>query len=169
MRDEAVKQGTITGRHVLIAVIAFFAVIFAANGVFLYTAISTHTGVVSNEPYRKGLHYNDRIEADRQQQQLGWKEDIAIAPDGRKITVALLDKAGNPISGLSLEGRLGRPATEAMDRTLDLKETAPGSYTAEFAALEPGAWLLDVVARRLTSTADEVVWRVRKRLTWQQP
>jgi len=65
------------GRHVLFAFLGFFGVIFAVNGVFLYAALSTHTGVVANEPYRKGLNYNQRIAAFQAQEQLGWAEDDA--------------------------------------------------------------------------------------------
>ena len=58
-------EGVITGRHVLIGMLVFFGVILGVNGMFLYSALSTYTGVVSDEPYRKGLNYNERIEAYR--------------------------------------------------------------------------------------------------------
>ena len=44
-------QGGLTGRHVLYTFIAFFGIIFAVNGVFLYSALKTNTGVVAIEPY----------------------------------------------------------------------------------------------------------------------
>ena len=49
----------------------------------IYSALSTHTGLVANEPYRKGLHYNERIEADERQARLGWSDSIEIGRDGR--------------------------------------------------------------------------------------
>ncbi len=57
-------DGALTGRHVLLIFLAFFGSIFAVNGWFLYSALSTHTGVVAVEPYRKGLAYNERIARD---------------------------------------------------------------------------------------------------------
>ncbi len=63
--------------------IAFFGVIFAVNGYFLYSALSTHTGVVAIEPYRKGLAYNERIAADERQKALGWQRQTSLARDGR--------------------------------------------------------------------------------------
>lgn len=162
-------ERVITGRHVLIGVVAFFGVIFAANGAFLYSALSTYTGVVSDEPYRKGLHYNARIQADKVQHALGWTSDITLAKGGDGIDIVLRDRAGNPVSGLALEGRIGRPATQAMDIALALQEGQPGHYRAKFAALAEGAWQLDVRAKRLTGSGEEIVWRDRRRMRWQMP
>ena len=47
--------------------LGFFGVVFVVNGAMIYSAVSTHSGLVANEPYRKGLHYNERIDADERQ------------------------------------------------------------------------------------------------------
>ena len=159
----------ITGRHVLIGLIIFFGVILAANGVFLYTAISTYTGVVSNEPYRKGLAYNERIAADAEQKARGWAGAFALFAQGDGLTLKLANGAGNPIGGLKIDGRLGRPATEAEDRALAFKESQPGVYLAQFEKLVEGTWQLDVAAKELTAAGDKIVWRARKRLRWPRP
>ena len=62
------ERGTIQGWHVLVGMIVFFGIIFAVNGVFLVSALNTHTGIVSQQPYRKGLDYNARIAADARQE-----------------------------------------------------------------------------------------------------
>ena len=54
--------------------LGFFATVFVVNGAMIYSAVSTHSGLVANEPYRKGLHYNERIAADERQARLGWTE-----------------------------------------------------------------------------------------------
>ena len=77
------RQQGVGGRHVLMVVLGFFGVVFVVNGVMIYSALSTHTGLVANEPYRKGLHYNERIEADERQARLGWSDSIEIGRDGR--------------------------------------------------------------------------------------
>lgn len=162
-------ERVITGRHVLYGMIAFFGVIFAVNGVFLYESLSTYTGVVSNEPYRKGLNYNERIEAEKEQETLGWMSDIALTGTGDGLDIVIKDHNGNPVGGLSFDGRLGRPATAEMDVVLDVKETSPGRYQAAFSTLEPGAWQVDLAARQLTSAGDKIIWRARKRVRWQNP
>lgn len=159
----------ITGRHVLFGMIAFFGVIFAVNGVFVYTSLSTYTGVVANEPYRKGLTYNERIVAEEEQRTLGWADNISLSSTGDALDIVINDHNGNPVGGLAIEGRLGRPATAAMDVAIDVKEITPGRYRASFTTLQPGAWQVDIEAKELTTFGDKVVWRSRKRLRWQNP
>lgn len=158
--------GEITGRHVLFGFIGFFSVVFAVNGVFLRSALSTHTGVVANEPYRKGLKYNERIAADEQQHALGWSDDIALSSDGKRILVTFKDAAGAPVQGLQLTGTIGRPATVTRDKPIEGREVAPGQYEADVALAEPGGWIASVEARR--GDGDDVVFRARKRL-WLKP
>jgi nitrogen fixation protein FixH len=70
------RSRNVNGRDVLAILLSFFGVIFAVNGALIYAAVSTHTGLVANEPYRKGLAYNERILADERQAQLGWSERL---------------------------------------------------------------------------------------------
>ena len=51
------------GRHVLMALIAFFGVMLIANGIFVYFAVLTFSGGDTPESYRKGLNYNETIAA----------------------------------------------------------------------------------------------------------
>ena len=58
MRTRALPAARISGlrgHHVLAGFLAFFGVVLAVNGAMIYSAISTHTGLVAIEPYRKGL------------------------------------------------------------------------------------------------------------------
>ena len=48
----------------------------------LRRAVDPHRPV-ANEPYRKGLHYNERIAADARQAALGWTETVDVGRDGR--------------------------------------------------------------------------------------
>lgn len=163
-------DGKIKGRHVLMAIVAFFATIFAVNGVLVYEAISTHTGLVSQEPYRKGLHYNSRIEADARQRELGWQDTVQIEPNG-DITVRMLDSLGGPVGDLQLVGYVGRPSTTHHDIKFALTETQPGHYSANVGALEGGAWMIVLDARRSvggTEATGEPSYRLKRRL-WLKP
>lgn len=58
-----------SGWWVLWAFLAFFAVFASVDAFFVYTAITSHTGVVVENAYEVGLNYNDIIEeAERQKQ-----------------------------------------------------------------------------------------------------
>ncbi len=159
----------ITGRHVLLAMLAFFGVIFAVNGTFLYRAISSYTGVVSNEPYRKGLEYNNRIADDERQRALGWKHSIALSPDGQ-LRIAFDGASPQALAGLSLKGMVGRPSTDAQDVSVTLTEGRPGEYLADVGKLGDGNWLVTAEATRARpegSPAEaeaEVVYRIKERV-----
>lgn len=151
------------GRHILFAFLGFFGTIFAVNGVFLYAALSTHTGVVANEPYRKGLNYNQRIAAAELQEQLGWTEETSLEPSSG-LTLTLRKEDGSPVSGLFVAGTFGRPSTDKHDRSIVLTEVEPGRYVAELEAIEPGAWLVNLEAKWVRAGEQEPVYRLRKRL-----
>lgn len=159
-------QGGLTGRHVLFGMLGFFGMIFAVNGVFLYSALKTNTGIVANEPYRKGLAYNERIAADERQKALGWQDEASLTSDGR-VMVVVRGADGMPVSGLKIDAALGRPSTTAGERKLKLAELSPGTYGVASTAIEPGTWLFALEARR-TDNAEEPIYRARRRL-WLKP
>jgi nitrogen fixation protein FixH len=156
----------LTGRHVLLMFIAFFAVIFSVNAYFLKSALSTHTGIVSVEPYRKGLHYNDRIAAGERQTALGWQDTAELDPTG-KVQVTMSDSAGKPVTGLQMTGAIIRPSTERFDQPLRFVETEAGRYIAETKAVTNGNWVLALEARS-NAIEQEPSYRSRRRL-WVKP
>lgn len=166
------RPSGLTGQHVLLAVILFFATVFAVNGLMLYKALSTHSGLVAQEPYRKGLHYNERIAADERQRELGWRETMGLDATG-SIDVLLVDANGKPVAGLALTSVVGRPSDGRSDRRVQLSEREPGRYVGDAGALEAGTWLLAVEARPvLAPTAEaalrEPIYRAKRRV-WLKP
>ena len=152
---------TITGRTVLIGMIAFFGVIFAVNGVFLYFALGTFPGLTSNRAYLDGLEYN-RTLADGERQasegheppvprlaSLGWKAEtgIAVLSDGDELKVRILDADGRLVPYLSVTVEIVRPATSDGAQKLDLVASADG-HVAAIGRLEPGRWLVRILAAR---------------------
>jgi nitrogen fixation protein FixH len=158
-------DGRIDGRHVLAGLLTFFACVFAVNGYFIVRAVSTHTGVVSQEPYRKGLAYNDRIAADVRQTAFGWRETMTLTSEGR-IVLNLADREDKPVPGLRINAHVGRPSTVRHDRTVALSETADGQHTADIGSLDGGNWVVTIEAQR--NGEREPVFRLRRRL-WLKP
>jgi nitrogen fixation protein FixH len=150
---------------VLGAFLAFFGTVFLANGAMIYSALSTHTGLVANEPYRKGLAYNERIAADERQSHLGWSDTIEIDRAGA-FTLALAWPDGRPVSGLHVSGVVGRPATNRHDVPITLAEAEPGRYVGRAAQVAKGSWLLSLEARERGHA--EPIYRSRRRL-WLDP
>lgn len=163
------ERGTIQGWHVFAGMIVFFGIIFAVNGVFLVSALKTHTGIVSQQPYRKGLDYNDRIAADVRQRRSGWSHAVHLDQKQGVVRLVLTDKQDRPVSGLLVQGFLGRPSTEQHDARFSMRETVtPGTYSVTVGKLEAGNWLLQLKAREAKLDRVAVVYRLRKRL-WLKP
>lgn len=161
----APRQQGLRGGHVLGAFLGFFATVFVVNGALIYSAISTYSGLVANEPYRKGLQYNERIAADERQARLGWKDVLEVGRDGR-VRMGLSDADGRPVRGMRVGGVLGRPSTNRHDIALQLVEASPGQYEARTSPLPEGNWLLSLEVRE-HEVADPV-YRTRRRI-WLKP
>lgn len=157
--------GAIRGIHVLVAMLAFFGVIFVVNGYFLYQALATNTGVVALEPYRKGLAYNARIAADEEQSALGLSGELKIAADGQVVFDAR-DRSGTPLSGSIVRVMVGRPSNARFDRHVELIANESGMFTGSVGSLESGTWLAAVEIREFGS--NKTIYRARNRL-WLQP
>jgi nitrogen fixation protein FixH len=158
----------ITGRHVLFGILAFFGSIMTVNAVMMKLALSTHSGVVANEPYRKGLKYNERIEASERQADLGWRDEIKIANSGDKIAIDIRDKDGKAVSGLVIKATIGRPAAESDDLTVTLNESAAGQYDANISPRPAGNYIASIEATDPARAADGVLYRSKERL-WLKP
>jgi nitrogen fixation protein FixH len=166
--SDAGHERKFTGRMALAAFIIFFGIVFAVNGVMLTMALRTHSGVVANEPYRKGLKYNERIAADEQQSVLGWSSSVSVSGDARRLVVEIADRDGRAVDGVKAVAVLGRPSTMRNELRLDLAPVGAGRYEAALPTLEPGAYVasLDVAAAR--GGREEIVYRARRRL-WLKP
>jgi nitrogen fixation protein FixH len=156
------KTSALTGLHVALAFVSFFAVVFGMNGVFLAAALRTNAGVVAVEPYRKGLDYNRRIEADHRQNALGWRVKTNL--DGARLAVEIQADNAASIAGLAVDATVGRPATMSENISLKLIETSPGLFVAATPIAGSGAFIADVVAR--DGSGD--IFRIRRRL-WLEP
>ncbi len=161
-------QRQIKGKHVLVMLCAFFGVMFAANGVFVYYALSTFNGIETRDAYRKGLNYNDQLTTEAERLKRGWKSEIVVQPELQSLSVAIKDQAGYPVAGLQLQADMGRPATDKFDRQYTFAETGPGLYAAAFNKAEAGTWILALSARKETSAGSQIVYEHKERI-WLAP
>jgi nitrogen fixation protein FixH len=158
----------LTGRTVLATIIGFFVVVFTVNGVFLFLAVSTNTGIVAVEPYRKGLKYNERIAADERQLKLGWKSGISMDAGDGSLVAVLSDRDGNAVSGLVANAKISRAVTDREDVEAKLGETAPGRYEAKLLTMNSGSYIANLEVSDPNTADHVVVFRARRRL-WLKP
>jgi nitrogen fixation protein FixH len=148
--------------------LAFFAVIVAADATMIYKAVSTFGGVDNANAYRDGLAYNTRIASAARQSDLGWQDDVEFVRDPARLRVSLASAAGALPRDLKVEATLGRPATVRLDTVLRLAESTPGVFEAPLGdVLGEGAWIATVRVFRGGEDAD-AVYQTRRRL-WIAP
>lgn len=139
------KQG-ITGRHVLFALIAFFAVIATVNAVMIYLALQTMPGTQVKSAYEASQRFNRGLEAIATQDKLGWQVDVATTglQSGAPLNIHVRDRNGETISGLEVQVRIERPTDARLDRKVRLVDTGGGRYGAALPDLAGGQWTLIV-------------------------
>ncbi|MBU1212394.1 MAG: FixH family protein [Alphaproteobacteria bacterium] len=156
----------LNGWHVLAGLIVFFGVMIAVNGVFLYFAMTTFTGIETADAYRKGVAYNASLEESRQLDKLGWKG--ALKATGERIEFVLKTADGAPVRGVRVEGRIGRPATDTFDRTVAFEDAGSGVYRSQPLALAPGNWILALEAHDPVDVVSSPRYRLKERLWLSQ-
>ncbi|MEI2384260.1 FixH family protein [Breoghania sp. JC706] len=163
MTPDAKPERRLTGRGVLAWLVGFFLVIFAANGAFIYYALSSWTGLEVESSYKAGQAYQGVLDEAARQAARGWQVNAHIDRDGggrAAMRIVARDKTGAPLSGLLFTARLERPTHRAEDRTLTLAERETGIYVGTLDDLEPGQWDLHLEGTGSTG----VVFRSRNRL-----
>ena len=108
-----------TGKRVGWYFVAFFGLIAAVNAVMMTLAIRTHSGIVTEHPYEKGLAYNQVVAAKQKQEALGWKGSINYK--NGLLSFDLHDKNNNIITPEKTTAIITRPTQQGMDFTVELK------------------------------------------------
>jgi nitrogen fixation protein FixH len=159
-----VPRRTLSGRHVLLTFLAFFATVFAVDGFMIYQAVSTFGGIETPDAYRKGVAYNQTIAKGAEQLLEGWQDEIEILQGPQRLRVHLQDRLGSAVAGKMLVATVGRPATDRFDLTLALSEVAAGTYEATLPAAHEGAWIVDISAFDTSVGSAPPAYQARRRL-----
>ncbi len=157
----------LTGRQVLWILIGAFGFVFAVNGTMAWLAEKSFPGLVADNAYEEGLHYNRVIAARTAQADLGWQADVEVTGSGTKrvVTATFRDRDGHPLDGMVVTARLRRPVVAGLDRTVTLAETAPGAYRVPVVLPALGNWrlVLDATRPALRARAAEQ-WHMEREL-----
>lgn len=132
-----------TGKHMLIIMIVFFAVIVGVNFTMATLASRSWTGLVVKNSYVASQGYNEELAAADRQKMNGWQSTLSYQNNVLQISVS--DRDGNPILAEAAEVKIGRPAFEQEDRQLAMNLQNDGSATASV-NLAPGVWAIEFVA-----------------------
>lgn len=129
--------------------VAFFVGFITVDAVLVMIAVRSHTGVITNHAYEKGLKYNQTIAASEAQATKGWRGNIVLqtSDDAPFLTFTLADKSGQALQVESAHATIIRPTQDGMDQTISLIKRKDGSYGAPLVLPQRGAWDVRVYAR----------------------
>jgi nitrogen fixation protein FixH len=139
----------LTGRAVLMCLLAFFAVVISANLVMMKFAMETLPGTEVDSAYRASLAFNSDIAAARAQEQRGWHVNAHVerkADGAALVNVEARDRNGAPLSGVDFTARLARPTDKRADRIVVLDQRGSGTFRGVAAGIHPGQWDLVIEA-----------------------
>lgn len=149
----------LTGRHVLTMILAFFGVVVVANGVFIWLAIGSWTGLETENAYVEGLRYEEHLKRAEAQRALGWRLGHGWAGDA--FEVRLRDAAAAPVGGVELTAAFRRPTHEGEDVRVILYPRQRGVFRSDPLRLAPGQWDLVILVSREGRTMfrrDDRIW-----------
>ncbi|HRJ67192.1 MAG TPA: FixH family protein [Alphaproteobacteria bacterium] len=141
-------------------IVLFFVGITCVLGTFTWIALSTHTGTVTDDAYKKGLAYNETIhQADAQK---AWGYAPSLARAGNDVVFTLKDAAGLPVQVTAAAIWFFRPADARGDVRGDMTADAAGALRYDAKALARGLWEVRVLA-----TTPKGAYQYSKRMVFE--
>lgn len=152
----------VTGRTVLVCIVAFFAVVSLVNAIMIRAAVSTFGGLETESSYKAGLGFAREMAASQAQEQRRWNVTARFASirNGEaSIELTLNDANHQPLTGYQASARLSHPTDRRRDHAVELSAIGVGRFSGRVAA-EPGQWDLMVEIHR----DGERLFRSRERI-----
>jgi len=156
----------LTGRAVLFMLIAFFAVVIAANMVLLKVAMQSFSGLEEKNAYLAGMSYDRALAAARAQDARGWKVEALLdrpAPGRTVVSIVRADAVRADAPPFVAQARFEHPADSRQDRALTLAPQGVGAGTGALSGaldLPQGDWDLAIELR----AGEAIVFRSRERV-----
>ena len=115
-----------------------------ANFVMIYLATQSGPGLVVDNYYERGEHY-EKTMLKRQAQDPGWKMKLTTSEPlmvGKKqiINIAVVDKAVQAVNRDSVVLNIYRPSDKNEDFSLPMRRIDDGLYEVEVSFPLPGVW-----------------------------
>jgi len=124
--------------------IGLIVVVLGVNVTMVYLAVSTNPGLVSEDFYNRGQHYEQTL-VSRLAKDPGWTMRTDIPDDLRPgesatIRVVLVDKVGQPVTPDQVTFFAYRPSDKSRDFSVPMTAEGPGRYAAQVVFPLFGAW-----------------------------
>ncbi|MBF0400615.1 MAG: FixH family protein [Magnetococcales bacterium] len=126
------------------AIVLFFVVVFIVNAAFVIVGQQSWSGLVTEGAYVKGLAFNRVLEAQQQQERLGWKLSLdsakMVVGQSGPLSLSLRDRDDQPLAAAQIQGVLFRPVQAGTDYPFTMQEEQPGLYSVALKVPLPGQW-----------------------------
>jgi nitrogen fixation protein FixH len=152
----------LTGRTVLLCLVAFFAVVAAVNAVMMTAAVTTFSGVETKNAYQAGVSFAREEAAAEAQEARHWRVNSSLRHEANGLTQVELtaqDRAGQPLAGLEATVSLIHPNDRRLDRPVTMLPNTPGRFSGAVTP-SPGQWDLVIELTR----AGERLFRSKERI-----
>ena len=147
-----------TGRHMLLAMVAFFGVIIAVNVLMAIAAARTWTGLVVANSYVASQEFQAKEDAAHRQRALGWRPALSLSAG--RVSLIVTDGSGAVVELGDVSLQVNRPVGGHDDQLVALVRNLAGGYEAPLALL-PGVWDLTIRA----PLAPEGPFELHRRIT----
>ncbi|MBZ9846879.1 FixH family protein [Mesorhizobium sp. CA14] len=149
MSVEMRKPREFTGKHMLISILAFFAVVIGVNITMATLARKSWTGLVVENTYVASQQFNEEARKGRAQAALGWTGKLTVGSG--EVRYRLVDSKGKPVPLHGVKMLFRHPAYEAEDEALTLAAVpggTPGDTDAFAVRHTPkdGVWIVEIDA-----------------------
>ncbi len=124
-------------KHILFYFIAFFLLIIVVNSVFAYLAVTTRTGLVVDNPYERGLDYNQTLRKATLQPELNQN----VQYNDGVLLWTLANKDNIPLDNATVTARIIRQVHDGYDFDITLEHRGGGIYETVLDLPMKGAWL----------------------------
>jgi nitrogen fixation protein FixH len=144
MTTQTSPAGQFTGRHMLLAMLAFFGVVIAVNVSMAVVSSMSWTGLVVDNSYVASQQFEKKRLAHVAQVKDGWVATFTYTLGVARLVV--VDGAGNEIDLGNVTLKINRPVGGHDDQLVTLVRDA-GGYSAGV-ELETGVWQGRIVAQQ---------------------
>ncbi|AGB73508.1 MULTISPECIES: FixH family protein [Rhizobium] len=145
MRSQVITGGPFTGRHMLIVIVAFFAVVIGVNVTMAVLASTSWSGLVVENTYVASQEFNGKAAAMRAMASSGISGDLLLRRDVIQYDIHNRDGSPAVVDDVTLTFR--RPVGDREDFALALTKTSEGHFEAKH-RIEGGDWIVETVSRR---------------------
>lgn len=154
--NDASTQKPLNGWWVFAAFATFFGVIIVVNTVFITQALKSHSGLVTEDAYKKGLSYNETLKQARSQPKM--QSEVRFK-DGT-VSWTFKTPLGENIEGANVSAKFTRPVKDGNDFSASMLYEGEGIYTIKPEFPFKGIWNIQLSAawnNQIYKTTNEII------------